>query len=207
MQCLSKVVHLALTISSILKIEIYMKKYLPAIILGIVLLAIGGYIFLNTNNSLVTNPGNTQVTKKDLFASIKDAMSKSLSLKCEYQGTEGKTITYIKGDKIRIILEEVKNNTKSGNAIFKESKMWSWNEGEKEGIVMKIGEDNSNNQGSSNQANKDEIIAELEKFKDKCSTVVISDDMFIPPDTVVFTDLSKLQEEMMNNLNKNVIGE
>ncbi len=185
-----------------------MKKYLPAIIIVLVLLVIGGYFFISKNTPSETKFLNNQTTKKDLFTSIKDAMSKSLSLKCEYQGNEGKTITYIKGDKVRIMVEGAKSNVKTGNAIFKENKMWSWSEGEKDGIVMEINEKTAkNNQELSDQANKDEIIAELEKFKDKCSSVVVPDSIFNPPDTVVFTDLSKLQEQMMNNLKTNNIGE
>jgi hypothetical protein len=175
-----------------------MKKNLWIIIVVVTIVLIGGFSYFSKSGKgpgQSTKVGSTE-TKKDIFSSIKDAMSRSLSLKCEYQGTEGKTTTYIKGSMVRVMYEVSDDKTKSGNAIIKDNKMWIWTEGEKEGIVLEISEKDTTNP----QANKEKILEELEKFKDKCSSSVVSDSMFSPPSGIVFKDLSKFQEEMMKNL-------
>ncbi len=39
-----------------------------------------------------------------------------------------------------------------------------------------------------------EILSELDKYKDSCKPSVVSDSLFTPPATVMFTDFSKMME-------------
>jgi hypothetical protein len=175
------------------------KKNTAIIVAIVVLILIIGFVYFSMGNKRLTQSGQggTSVTQKSLFTSIKDAMTKSLSLKCEYQGVQGKTITYLKGSNVRVTYQSMVNKADSGNAIMKDNKMWVWTEGKKEGFIVDVSEVDRNNQ----QDNKRKILDEVEKFKDKCSAAVISDSMFTPPSDVAFKDMTNLQQEMMKNLN------
>ncbi len=178
-----------------------MKKYLSIIIVIIVLVVIGAFVYFNNSSKQGGSTEQVKTGGNNVFSSIKDAMSKSLSLKCEYQSVEGKTITYVKGEKVRVITETTGTEATIANLIFKDNKMWIWNNGEKEGYIFEIDEQSASEQEEMpNQANKEEVIDELEQYKDKCSAAVVQDSMFNPPSDVSFRNLNNLQEEMMKGL-------
>lgn len=186
-----------------------MKKYTWLIILVIVLIVIGGFVYFSKGSK----PLGTQVekgsssTQKNIFTSIKDAMTKSLSLKCEYQGEHGKTTTYLKGNNVRVMYQALEGDGKSGHAIMKDNQIWIWTEGEKEGLVFNIEESDKNTQEPKTETNREQILDELEKYKNQCSAAVVSDSMFTPPSGVDFKDMSSFQQEMMKNLNVSGIPE
>ncbi len=178
-----------------------MKKYLSIIIVIIVLAVIGVFVYFNNSSKQGSPIEQVKTGGNNVFSSIKDAMSKSLSLKCEYQNVEGKSTTYVKGDKVRVITETTGAEAKIANLIFKDNKMWIWNNGEKEGFIFEIDEQSVDKEDElSGQTNKEELIEELEQYKDKCSTTIIQDSMFSPPSDVTFKNLNNLQEEMMEGL-------
>ncbi len=178
-----------------------MKKYLSIIIVVVILIVIGVFAYFNNSSQQGSLTEQAKTESNNLFSSIKDAMSKSLSLKCEYQGVEGKTTTYVKGEKVRVITETTGAEATIANLIFKDNKMWVWNEGEKEGFLFEIdNQDVDEQEDLSGQSNREEIIEELEQYKDQCSTAVIQESMFTPPSDVTFKNLSNLQEEMMKGL-------
>jgi hypothetical protein len=170
------------------------------IIIVIVLIIIIGFSYFNKPAKQTTvNPSQSAstTTKKGLFTSIQDAMSRSLSLKCEYKNAQGSTTAYIKGTMVRATNEPADNKTKIGNVIIKDTKMWIWQEGEKTGMTLDLSGTNPGTQ----QTNKDKIFADLEQYKNSCSSSVVSDSIFTPPADVVFKDLSNFQEELRKQIN------
>lgn len=170
-----------------------MKKISPIIIIIVVVLAVGAIMFISRNQTTkpsvnVTTENKTGEKKEGVFDSIRDAISKSLSLKCEYKTDKTKTVAYIKGTAIRI--DGSGTEKPNSGAIIKDNKLWSWDIDKKEGIIMSL------------QMNKDkalspeEIINNLEKEKQFCQTAVVSDSVFNPPTDVKFQDLSALFEKI-----------
>lgn len=125
-----------------------------------------------------------------LFESIKDAMSKSLSLKCEYPtGDGGKIIYYVKGNKVRF---EGAWKTKDETAtVITEDKMFNWNLKTKEGLILPIKQ-----QEGEDKSTAEELINDLETNKKFCKIAVVSDSEFDPPTDIKFNDLSKLMEKV-----------
>ena len=83
-----------------------MKKVLP-IVAVVLLLIVAGFFLKGTKK-----PGTSLLNKPEgnVFNSIKDALSKSLSLKCVYKDEQGvQTTTYIKGGAVRVIMEGIKD--------------------------------------------------------------------------------------------------
>lgn len=167
------------------------KKIILIFVGALVVLAL---IFLTRSKTLnnqnkETNTTQTTEEKTTVFGSIKDAMSKSLSLKCEYKNGETTIVAYIKGDSVRVDSLGGENNT--GNVIMKDNKLWSWDDKEGEGIIMPLAQPTGEQKSGSEQ-----IIADLEKEKQYCHTAVVADSMFIPPTNIKFQDLSDMLKEI-----------
>lgn len=173
-----------------------MKKILPVLVV-LFLLGIGGYFFMSSKGTLPKTLVNTGTS--NVFESIQDALSKSLSLKCTYKDEKGiQTTTYIKGGAVRVNMEGIKDNEQPGSIILKDKKMYMWNEVSKTGFTYTITEPEVTPGTESPKVdNKDaSVLAGIEKYKDSCKTEIIADSFFIPPADVKFQDMSAFTENL-----------
>lgn len=173
-----------------------------AIVVVIALLGIGGYYIMGRNatkptSGTTTIMQNTSPTGSTMFSSIADALSKSVSLKCDYVTPDGgKTVAYIKAGAIRTDMMG-KTTAENGSVIMKDKKMYFWNG--KNGIMVAFNmksvqaDPKTNPSGSPTRAgqNGQNALADLEKFKQYCKPAVVNDKLFAVPADVVFTDMSK----------------
>lgn len=127
--------------------------------------------------------------KKTVFDSIKDAMSKSLSLQCDYSSDNVKSTVYIKGKSLR---SETDNQGSKIYAILKDNKLWTWSDKDKNGIIMDLTATQSQTNPQGGQKSGDDIVNEVEKYKQNCKQTVVSDSMFNPPSDINFQDLSQM---------------
>ena len=172
-----------------------LNKKIILIVGGIIVLVLA-FFFLTQNKTTTTNETTdlttTQQTTQEnttVFDSIKDAMSKSLSLKCEYVAGGGSVVAYIKGNSIR--MDNLNGNNNSGNAIIKDNRLWTWSNQTNEGAVMTLPKPEEGKQTSS-----EEIINNLEEQKQFCTPAVVSDSAFEPPANIKFQDLTKMMEQI-----------
>lgn len=190
-----------------------MNKSLPIVIV-ILLLLVGGGIFLAAKNKSQT-PGaattsSNQSPSQDgnIVTSIKDALSKSLSLECTYNDDSGsETKTYIKAGAVRA---ESKVITQEGTetysqVIFKDRKMYTWDTATKKGVVFEVPEETMQEAqsfeitpatGTTGDNQGESFLAEIEKYKDACKPATVSDSLFTPPTDVEFQDLSTMFQNM-----------
>lgn len=190
------------------------KMIVPIVIILLLLLGVGGFLFMNMQNKSQQQPAETESARtgpgseQDVFTSIKDALSKSVSLECTYKddaGAENKT--YIKAGAVRTMMT-AKNTDDPNNFIMKDSKMYSWNETSKKGFMMKFeipkdisplptsavkGEQPTENQGES-------YLAQIEKYKDACKPGVVDESLFTPPADVTFQDYSSMMEKVQEQM-------
>ncbi len=171
------------------------KKGFPPIV--IVLLVVGILVVLGGGYSLMNKGGmmkGSMMGGPNAVTSIKDALTKSVSMECEYEEGTTKTKAWIKNGAIRadVVSEDEQSN---GSFIMKDKdkKMYFWNE--KEGYVMTI-PDSEEVEGSESTESSptNDIMKDLEEYKDHCKPAVVSDSLFNPPSDVTFQDMS----EMMN---------
>lgn len=177
-----------------------MKNLVPVVII-LLLLGVGGYLFMNSQktkpSTTVTTQGTTQ-QGGNIFTSIQDALSKSLSLKCDYPNPDGKggTVTsYIKNGAVRV--SSIAMGTEgNGSVIMKDNKMWIWDDVKKTGMTLTL--DTSKLTpgagAASNDDQKAKVLAEMEKYKNYCKTEVVADSLFTPPADIKFTDLQNLMK-------------
>lgn len=177
-----------------------MKKFFPIIAI-IVLLAVGGYFYFNKKG---TNTGLNQSREKqgaeNVITSIKDAIAKSLPIKCEYPDDKGNTVTsYIKGEEIRMIGYTTETGTQ-GNTLIKGNKMYAWDEQTKKGTIISLYQEDIRATDEQEQSEevpdqKAETIENIEKYKDYCQVTVINDSIFAVPADIEFTDLDQQMKD------------
>jgi len=163
------------------------------VIIGVVgLIVLGGVVayFLKGQNASTTG--------SNAFTSIKDALSKSVSLECNYSDKDGKqSKSYIKNGAVRVDMKNSQNPDESASIIMKDKKMYSWT-AKKIGFMMDLPEEEMDNPEvavSEGSEQKEDIISDLEKYKDACKPAVVSDNLFTPPADVKFTNLSEMLGE------------
>lgn len=131
----------------------------------------------------------------DTFTSIKDAVDRSIALKCEYTDESGeKTIASIKGKQIR--MDSVVEGTDGKfHGIIRDNKMWIWADKQPEGMMLDFAKvtDDSLKMGDKVIRSQDDIVAKLEEKKDTCKTATIADSDFDLPTSIKFTDVQAEQ--------------
>jgi len=177
-----------------------------SVLLIIVLLG-AGYFFYNQNAKKTTAPAavstQQQPTGGNVFSSIKDALSKSLTLKCDYPDAKGRTVTsYIKGGKVREVGIAGSGSEGYGDVLMRDNKMYIWNAAKKQGMTMSFNVDQMKNEAAKVQpttsANQGaDYLATIEKYKDSCKATTVADSMFDVPADVKFVDMA---EQMKNSV-------
>lgn len=170
------------------------------IVLGLVILVIlaGGGLLLLSNSAKPSHMPLTQQTQRgSIFNSIKDALSKSLSLQCVFTNENGQNVTsYIKNGAVRSDVV-AKDPTQSGSVIIKNNTVYYWSG--KQGFMMTeqatpTGTLQQTPTGTTNSTSSqgDNMMASLEKYKNSCKPSVVADSLFTPPSDVTFQDMSKM---------------
>ncbi len=194
-----------------------MKKVLIVLtVLG--LLGVGGYFYMNSKGMAPKLPGammgNNAAGGGNVFTSIKDALSQSLSLKCVYKDEQGvESTTYIKGGAVRVMMSGTADTEQPNNIIMKDKKMHMWSDTSKTGFTFAVEEPKNISpfptSGETTEADdksgadqSESLLATIEKYKDACKAEVVADSMFAIPTDVTFQDMNALQEQMMKDIPK-----
>jgi hypothetical protein len=159
-----------------------MKKIF--LVLGISLILVGCQKAPENSPSGSVNP--TQ-PPKDIFSSIADAVQKQMVLKCEYTDEDGgKTMTYIKGQTVRMMGQG--DDNKKVDGLMKDGKFYLWSEGNNQGMVIDISKMEGASMGETPVNSIDDVIRVLESQKDKCVVSPESTGLLDLPTDVKFTD-------------------
>lgn len=163
-----------------------MKKLLSIIIFSLLITGCGTKPEPRNNTDAGQGQAPEQAQeKKNIFTSIKDAISKSISLRCEYTDEDGEvTIAHIKGNAIKMESKPKTDQDMVFQGIIRDDKMWVWTKGgEKKGMVI----DFKNHKGSpvkmsdTEVTSTEDVIKEIESKKDTCKNAVIADSEFELP--------------------------
>ena len=181
-------------------------KNLIIVLVVLVLLGGGGYFYLTRSGTMPKPPGG------NVFTSIKDALSKSMSLKCVYKDEQGvETTTYIKGGAVRVMMQGTTDKDQPNNIVMKDKKMYMWSDISKTGFVYTIQEPTTpyptikvekGLEPEKTPANQQQesVLESIEKYKDACKAKAVADSMFAIPTDVQFQDMEALQKQMMQGL-------
>lgn len=185
------------------------SKIIPLIVVIILLivLGVGSFMLMGKKNVKPTSSqtvmkNEASPTSSSMFSSIQEALSKSLSLQCDYTDESGKKIiSYIKNGAVRTDMQGASAKD-SGSVIMKDKKMYYWNG--KTGTVLAFDitsmmekvTPSVKPQVSQAQQNPGDVVESLEKFKKSCKTAVVADSLFTPPADVKFTDISAMMKKV-----------
>lgn len=189
-----------------------MKKIVPVLVV-LILLGVGGYFYMSSKGTIPKTPFGTasNSTGGNVFTSIKDALSKSMSLKCVYKDEKGaETVSYIKGGAVRVMVTETGDTEQYGNILMKDKKMYMWSDKTKQGFTLMIKEPEnispvpeSGNKEAQKTNDQESVLAQIEKYKDACKVEVIADSYFTVPSGVQFQDMDAFQKQMMKGIPTN----
>ncbi len=171
------------------------------IIVLVVTLLVVSSIVLFKGQKTGSEVNNKNVANKNVFTSIKDAMSKDISLVCEFNDENGNsTKSYIKNGAVRITTDN--ESSQEGEIIIKDKKMYMWDLKTKEGFVYDVPDNETENSTSgSNEINQSEnYLSMIDKYKDSCNISTVEDSYFVAPKDVKFQDMNKFLEELKSQM-------
>lgn len=125
--------------------------------------------------------------KADVLTTIKDAVAKQLVVKCNYTDKDGETTTtYIKGSVVRLVGSGEQANV---SGLMKDEKFYLWDVNKKQGMVIDLAKMAAGGNLKIDEQpikNIDDVVAVLEKNKDKCSLSPESADLMKLPEGINF---------------------
>jgi len=127
----------------------------------------------------------TSEPKKDVFTSIKDAVTKQLTLKCVYDDNGQQTTTYIKGQQVRF---SGTGKEIGVEGLMKDNIFYLWNANDKKGMTIDMTKMEGAKMGEKPIKSVDDVVTQLEAKKQNCSLSPESNGMFDIPADVSFTN-------------------
>jgi len=185
-----------------------MQKNLPIIIGTVVLIlavvgGVGGYAIYKKEadtKSSASSSSSTAASKFNLnnVGKPSELLGGNLSLECTVNDGGKESIAFIKNGALA-------SKSDKTNIILKDSKLLSWEDGEKDGIIIAFDAntlfkdipDSKNNSSVNSKGMGPSVDQDFNKFKESCKPAVISDDKFNPPKEVKFQDFQAMMKAEM----------
>ncbi len=175
-----------------------MKNKTPVIIAVVLLLLLAVFFVTKKSNAPESAQTGASQMGTNAFTTIKDALSKSVSLQCSFTDENNlRSKTFIKNGAVRSDYSGA-TPEESGSMIMKDNTLYIWN-AKNEGFKMTVdtqaqGQVQQQTQGQG--ASWQETMEALEKYKDSCKPSVVPDSLFTPPSNVQFQDYSQMMQQM-----------
>lgn len=172
------------------------------VIVGLILLILvaGGAFYFKGQTTSV----GTTSTDRNIFTSVKDALSKKMTLVCDFKDETGASVkSYIKNGAVRVSTMG-ESSDKSGEIIIKNKMMYMWDTKSKQGFVYNLPDQENNENGGGvtedNAVNSESYFSMIDRYKDSCKVGTVEDSYFEVPKDINLQDMSKLLEDMKNNI-------
>lgn len=182
-----------------------MNKKIVLIGVLALMLVVGGvsYSRLKSGKFSFSSPSSSPKSE-GAFSSIKDALSKSISLSCEFTDDTGRiTKSYIKNGAVRITNKGRDTNNQAGEVIIKGKVMHVWDEKTKQGFVYESEEEpdsSTSSSGNYNSSDGSSYLSMIDKYKDYCKVQAVEDSLFTIPEDVKFQDMSQFLKNIKSSM-------
>lgn len=177
-----------------------MNQKLLAAVAVIATIALAILLFLRTGKA---GPGMTgqNATESGAIASLKDALTGSSSIKCEYTDPQSRSGTiYIKNGQVRV--EGYGEENQISYSIFTGQKNYIWNPTTKEGFAFTVPQVTPGAAVTPAQGDLNTAVQTLNGYEQKCSPSNVDDSMFVPPTDINFQDFSAMMQGVGKDLPK-----
>lgn len=179
------------------------KKNLFLIVLALATLGlIGGFLYIKSTKNYSSFDSLNKLTdnknSNGLFESIKDALSKDLTLSCDFNDGNSQVKSYIKNGSVRV--STVSDNN-SGEMIMANDKMYIWDIKTKQGFVYDIPKSENGTNQEIGMTGQEVVSSEgyldlIDKYKDSCKVATVEDSFFVAPSDIEFQDMAKMLEDL-----------
>lgn len=163
-----------------------MKKAIPIIIILVLVLGVGAWWFLGRGGGGVTLPGGIEKEAgeedESFTGKLKQAIALGVPMKCSYTQGDFTGTGFVQGRKY---YGEVSNQGRKGYVIMKDNCMWSWTEGQDQGVKTCFETDMWEEQ----EGQQVQVPIEAEYH---CAPVVFPESKFDPPANINFLDMDQL---------------
>lgn len=182
-----------------------MKNKKVLIFVGVViLLALSVFVYFKFGSNKSENKDQSAASRS-IFSSVKDALSKNITLVCEFKDDGGQSVkSFIKNGAVRVTSTGLEENGQAGDIIIKDRKMYIWDGKTKQGFVYETKDEGVDNQNVGMTAGEvvksDTYLNMIEKYKDSCKVSTVEDSYFIPPTDVNFQDMTKFLEDIKSQM-------
>lgn len=180
------------------------KKKLFLVITAVFLLVlVGGVSYSKFKNVNKETSDNKVEDSKGVFNSIKDALSKNITLVCEFKDDGGSSVkSYIKNGAVRVTTTNQTEASQSGEIIIKDKKMHMWDVKSKQGFVYDIPDSDDSSVGMSGTevAKSEAYLDMIDKYKDSCKVSNVDDSYFELPSDIKFQDMAKFLEDLKSQM-------
>lgn len=178
------------------------KSVLLAVIF--IVLALSGYFLYKSNNSKNTELKNGEESKNgSVFTSIKDALSKDVTLYCDFNEGNVSFKSYIKNGAVRVTTSSTEKG-QSGDMIMKNNKMYIWDSTTKTGFIYDVPEDSESSNvsvdSSSSTTGSTNYLGLIDQYKDSCKVTAVEDSLFVEPKDIDFKDMTKFLEDLQQQM-------
>ncbi|MCC7356819.1 MAG: hypothetical protein IT410_04400 [Candidatus Doudnabacteria bacterium] len=178
--------------------------------LAIVVVLIGAAMYYTATKDEKSLAGNNQTgseqnslgeTLGNGIESIKDAMSKGLTLECSYTDEQNqKFVSYVKGKSVRSIIENPSSSSTPSNFLLIGTTMYMWpSGGPNQGFTITVDEEaakkaqeQTQGAGDVDKATNTDLIGTLETYKNNCKQSSVDDSLFEKPANINFQDFSSI---------------
>jgi len=175
-------------------------KNVGLIIFLVVLAGLGFVYFRAGQKSKINQPQTSQQVQTEkkqsggVIESIRDAISKSISFKCQYQpeGSNQLVTIYFKSKNIRS--EYAKGGEVENISVVKDNRVWAWQPKTKTGFVFSLNVVKQNNLPKNKSFDQEEMIKQAEKYRQNCRVENLSESLFKPPTEIQFQDMDELMK-------------
>jgi len=176
------------------------RKFLIGALIFAAVLAAAFFFFLPQSpfylNKTAVNTNQTDDSSDNSTESLfMQAFTGGESMKCTYTDDGNTSTAYIKKGKIRVNSAGV-DGKEFGNAIIDGNIVYAWQVGSSEGMKIDTTTYGDNPVGTVEGVMDAEKIKQIvEESKPECVKEAISDDLFVPPTTVTFKDISAFMQQ------------
>jgi hypothetical protein len=151
----------------------------------------------NTQSNQAQQQNSEKKEDKNIFASIGDAMSKSIPLKCTYTDESGNGATmYFKGKIIRADAVKAQPTDPLVSEIIKDNKIYIWSDNSDKGMLIDLSlikpGDDTFKMDETPIYSSDDIVKKIDEQKQNCVKADIDDSIFEIPANIEFPSLGSM---------------
>lgn len=181
-----------------------MKKLLPIILIGALVLVAGAYFLLQNKGQQLTGQlpqaGEMEEQEsvdqeKTITGNLKEILRLGQSLKCTWSREDGGAGTiWVKND---MFYNEFKSGEQQGKMIYKDYCMWTWYEGQTQAVKICFSPEEAEEMFSGEAESSSQTDTNVPtNVNYNCQRATVSDSRFDPPEDIQFMDMEGLMKEM-----------